>query len=254
MTAGTDPPETSADASPGALRVELDEARRQLAFLHDLLGVAAHDLKNPISALLLGTQRLVRLAGEPHVPQIQALARRLEATVLGMNRAVEGLADLARLGAGRLKLERRRVAAADLLLHAVEAFRAPALERRLELVLDLAPDLPAVECDVERIDRVLAELLGRAVRLSPDGAAIVVRAERHAAGLLTTIADRGPGIPPEVLESLRERRPPPAGARRAHDLGLLLAKGLVEAHRGRFTVESPDGQGCTFRVTLPAAL
>jgi len=252
MTACAEPPGTPADDSPAALRAELDRARRQLAFLHDLLGVAAHDLKNPISALLLGTQRLGRIAGDPNPPQLKALAARLEATVAGMNRLVEGLADLARLGSGRLTLERRQAPAAEVLRRAVEPFRAPARERRLDIVLDLAPDLPPVHWDLERIERVFAELLGRAVRVSPDGAAILVRAIRHPAGLLATVEDRGPGIPPEVLQSLQEQRPSTAGARRAHDLGLLLAKGLVEAHRGRFAVESPAGQGCIFHITLPA--
>jgi signal transduction histidine kinase len=254
MATPPDLPAPAADELQSPLQAELAEARGQLAFLHELVGVVVHDLKNPLSALLLGVQRLVRMADEAHRPQTQALAHRLEATVLGMNRDVEGLADLSRLGAGRLQLERRREPAADLLLRAVEPLRSVATERRQALVIDLAPDLPPVDCDLERMGRVLAELLGRAVRLSPEGSTVLLRGERHPTGVLATIADQGPGLPPEVLESLLDRRPrPEAGARRVHDLGLLVAKALVEAHGGRFAVESPAGGGCTLRVTLPAA-
>ncbi len=250
----TPPPQPPAGESLDALRTELEEARRQLAFVHELVGIVAHDLKNPLSALLLGVQRLVRVADEAHQPQTQALVHRLEATILGMNRRVEGLVDLSRLGAGRLQLERRPEPAADLLLRAVAPFRAVAAERRQVLVVDLAPELPTLDCDVDRMVQVLSELLGRAVRLSPEGATVLLRAERQPAGLLATIADQGPGVPPEVLESLLDRRPRPEGsARRAHDLGLMVAKALVEAHRGSFAVESVAGRGCTVRITLPAA-
>jgi signal transduction histidine kinase len=250
----TPPPQPPAGKSLGALRTELEEARRQLAFVHELVGIVAHDLKNPLSALLLGVQRLVRMADEAHRPQTQALVHRLEATILGMNREIEGLVDLSRLGAGRLQLERRPEPAADLLLRVAGPLRAVAAERRQVLVVDLAPDLPAVDCDVDRMGRVLSELLGRAIRLSPEGATVLLRAERQPAGLLATIADQGPGAPPEVLDSLFDQRPQPEGnARRAHDLGLMVAKALVEAHRGSFAIESVAGRGCTVRIALPAA-
>jgi signal transduction histidine kinase len=250
----TPPPQPPAGESVDALRAELEEVRRKLAFAHELVGIAAHDLKNPLSALLLGVQRLVRVADEAHRPQTQALVHRLEATILGMNRVVEGLVDLSRLGAGRLQLEHRPEPAADLLLRVVGPLRAIAAERRQVLVVDLASDLPTIDCDVDRVIRVLSELLGRAVRLSPEGATVLLRAERRPAGLLATIADQGPGVPPEVLESLLDPHPQAeGGARRVHDLGLMVAKALVEAHRGSFAIESVAGRGCTVRITLPAA-
>ncbi|HYD43446.1 MAG TPA: histidine kinase dimerization/phospho-acceptor domain-containing protein [Anaeromyxobacter sp.] len=236
---------TGRAAEPAA---ELEDARRHLAALHEASRAFAHDFKNPLSALLLGVQRLARFVSPEHQPRARALATRLEYTVQTMNRLVEGLADLARYQAGKLELEPARHTVAEILARAAEPLRAGAADRRQQLELATAADLPEVDWDAERVARALQHLVARALHLAPEGAGIRCSAAPSAGQVVVTV-EGVPGPPPAAE--------PPAGGpasrgSRSLDLELLFARALVEAHGGTLAAEE-RAAGPVFRVVLPTS-
>jgi signal transduction histidine kinase len=114
-------------------------------------------------------------------------------------------------------------------------------------------DAPRLEADPERIFRVLSNLLGNAIKFTPEGGKITVRAERHDNDLSIAVADTGPGIPADHLPHIFERYWKAAAASKpGSGLGLYIASGIIEAHRGKIWAESSAG-GARFTFTLPIA-
>lgn len=242
-------PSSDAAAGDAAGTPELAEVQRRLEALQDAARVFAHDFKNPLSALLLGLQRLSRFAAPDHQLHARTLAARLESTIQTMNRLVDGLADLSRWQGGALHLERSRHPAADVLARAVEPLRAGAAERHQQLALELGAELPEVEWDAERVIRALQHLLSRALQATPEGGTVRCSAELSAGRVIVTV--EGPPRPGPALE-------PPVAAeanrpRRQRDLELLAARALAEAHGGGLASEEPLGRGPVFRLNLPVS-
>jgi signal transduction histidine kinase len=173
---------------------------------------------------------------------------------------IDDLLDLARLQAGRFEMRKTLLGIGELVDAAVAEQRAAAQQKHVtlgrELMLPGSPGLDddKVRVDPERLRLVFANLIGNALRYTPEGGAITVRAKRTGAGVRFEVEDTGPGIPPEHQREIfhkffRVPGSPSGGA----GLGLSIAKEIVEAHSGAIGVESPPGKGCTFFFTLPLA-
>jgi signal transduction histidine kinase len=218
-----------------------------------MLGVVAHDLRNPLNTMLMAAQLLAD-STEP-----ESVARRQAAVVQRagerMNRLVQDLLDVKRMESGRLTIELRRVLAPTLVTEAVEMLRSIAASSRIELVLeDSCEDLPPVSADPHRVQQVLSNLIGNAIKFTPRGGRIAVRCSRAEGEVRFEVRDTGPGIPAEHLPHVfgqfwQAKR----ADRRGIGLGLAIAKGIVEAHGGKIWVESTCGVGSTFFFTLPVA-
>jgi signal transduction histidine kinase len=230
-----------------------EEVERAVRAREDTLSVVSHDLKNPMAALLLGIQRLARLVDGAKKPQGDQLLGKLERTVRGMNRLIEGLLDLARIEAGRLQLDLRAEAAAAIVARAIEPLEALAAERRQRIEVSVPADLPAGRWDPDRVVQVLANLVGNAIKFGAKGASVRVRGDADGGAVHFTVADEGPGIDADVVAHLFDRYWQPAGSqKRGHGLGLFIVKGIVEAHGGRVWVDTAVGRGSTFHFTIPA--
>jgi signal transduction histidine kinase len=123
-------------------------------------------------------------------------------------------------------------------------------------MVQAAPNLPEVEVDEERMAQVLGNLLSNALRFTPAGGTIMLRADAHDTTVQLYVQDTGSGIAPEDLPYIFDRFYR-ADAAREHTgssgLGLAIAKGIVEAHGGTIAADSTPGQGTTFTITLPAS-
>jgi signal transduction histidine kinase len=169
-----------------------------------------------------------------------------------MNHLIQDLLDVKRIENGHLAVEPRPVAALTLLTEAVELLRSLAAASALELLLDAPEELPQINADPLRIQQVLSNLIGNAIKFTPQGGHITLRGARIAEEVRVAVADSGPGIPAEQLPHIfgqfwQGRR----SDRRGIGLGLVIAKGIVEAHNGRIWVESTVGEGSNFYFTLP---
>jgi PAS domain S-box-containing protein len=215
-----------------------------------MLGVVAHDLRNPLGTILMASDLLDGILAEnaPARRQVAMMRRAGDR----MNRLVQDLLDIKRIEGGGLAVELRPVPAFALLTEAVEMLRPLAASSAVALKLDAAEELPRVSADPHRIQQVLSNLIGNAIKFTPRGGSITVSGLRGAGELRLAVSDTGPGIPAEQLPHIFGQFWQGSRTdRRGIGLGLSIAKGIVEAHAGRIWVESTVGQGSSFFFTLP---
>lgn len=216
----------------------------------EVLGVVAHDLRNPLSLIVTTTELLQEEDLEPkRRKQILDIAMRAGKQ---MNRLIEDLLDTVHLQSGRLSLDLEDVEVCAVLRQADETFRPIAAKRGIQLKL-IGPDHQVwVRADPFRVSQVLGNLLGNALKFTPTGGAVIYGATVDGGEVVFHVSDNGPGIPPEQTAHLFEQFWQARSDKRGVGLGLAIAKGIVDAHGGRIWCESIVGSGSTFSFTLPS--
>jgi signal transduction histidine kinase len=217
----------------------------------EVLGVVAHDLRNPLS-LIVTTTELLQEEDLEVMKRKQILDIAMRAGKQ-MNRLIEDLLDTVHLQSGKLSLDLEDIEVCALLRQADETFRPMAQKRRIELT-STAPDTPIwVRADPLRVSQVLGNLLGNALKFTPDSGRVEYGATAVDGEIAFHVSDTGPGIPPEqrvhLFEQFWQAR---RNDKRGVGLGLTIAKGIVDAHGGRIWCDSVVGAGSTFSFTLPA--
>lgn len=220
----------------------------------DMLGVVAHDLRNPLSTIVMSTSLLLELPpdtdGSLTRRQIEVVQRAADQ----MNRLIQDLLDVRRIDGGQLVMDPKPEAVATVVNEAVEMLRPLAAANSLQLIGELGSGLPRVLADAPRILQVMSNLVGNAVKFTPPGGSITLRAKSADREVRFTVADTGPGIAAEQLPHLFGRYwQGDRKDRRGIGLGLAIAKGIVEAHGGRIWAESTLGEGSDFHFTLQSA-
>jgi signal transduction histidine kinase len=235
-----------------AARLGSDEAQRRT-----LLADVGHELRTPL-AVLQG--QLEAMMDGIHPADEAHLAAALE-EIRVMEQLVEDLRTLTLAEARTLALHREPTDLAVLAQDACAGFEGLAREAGVALRVEMAEDLPLVDLDPIRIRQVLGNLISNALRYAPAGSAIRVLGGRTggsgaaaaASGgrVAVSVADSGPGIPPDLLPQLFDRFARSADSR-GSGLGLAIARQLVEAHGGAIRVEQPEGGGTVVTFELPA--
>jgi signal transduction histidine kinase len=207
----------------------------------------AHELRTPLSVIQGNVEAML---DGVYPRDDERLAPLLEQTKV-MARLLDDLRTLSVAEAHELRLHRERIAPDALIAETVAAFQQRAEQRSIRLIAECA-DLPELYVDPMRIRQVLDNLVANALRYAPDGGWVRIAAERDAAGAATrfSVADNGPGIPPDKLAHIFDRFVKAADSG-GSGLGLAIAKSLVEAHDGRIWASSPAGQGATLTFELP---
>lgn len=231
-----------------AERVAHAEADHAVRVRDEVLSIVAHDLRSPLD-------RIVACAPMLHeslsVESRQKLVGVIERTARSMNRLLNDLLDASSLEAGRLSIDLQRVNVATLVDLAIESFERQAAEKEVALTCEILSVL-TILVDPGRIQQALANLLGNAVKLTPAGGCVTVHVTSSADSVRFAVSDTGPGISPEDVTHLFERFWQAKATRRGGaGLGLAIAKGIIEAHRGTIEVQSELGKGSTFSFTLP---
>jgi signal transduction histidine kinase len=221
----------------------------------DFLANVSHDLRTPLTSVQGFAQAIVDgVASDP--TSAQHAAQIIYDEAARMHRMVESLLDLARIEAGQMDMRQRAVAPSDL-LHAIgESLSVRAREKGLTLTLDIFPDLPRIAGDGDRLAQVFNNLLDNALKHTPSGGQILLRAQPAAHGIAVTVQDTGEGIPTEDLPLIFERFYQVDKSRRRDrrsgmGLGLAIVRQIVQMHGGSIHVASTVGQGTTFTVWLP---
>ena len=248
-------PMRDADALLGAVAVLEDVTHlRELDRLKtEFISVASHELRTPVTSLLLSVQLLQEGAVGPLTPEQWEVVAAQREDLERLERMMRDLLDMTRLEAGVVPPRLEIVPPRELVRSAVAAVAAQAQAKGVALREEVAEDLPDVRADRTQMMRVLVNLLGNALRHTPPGGAVTAWTEARGASVALVVEDTGTGIPPDYLPQIFERFVQVPGATRGGaGLGLSLAWTIVTAHGGEITAASELGQGSTFTVTLPA--
>ncbi len=218
----------------------------------EVLAIVSHDLRSPLTTIYMSIAFLEE-AGltEKERWYLEVVRRSSEQ----MRRLIEDLLDVARIEAGnQLRVTPVRFEAPALAVEVCAAFQTQVQAKMQHLDGRLSEDLPPVHADRKRIYQVLTNLIDNAIKFTPDGGRIRLDAEAHGGEVRFSVSDTGVGIAEEDRERIFQ--PYWQGARQDHrgaGLGLVITKGIVEAHGGRIWVESTPGEGTTFHFTLSVA-
>jgi len=221
----------------------------------EFISIATHELKTPIN-VISGYVELVEegIYGPTTDKQAGALQSVREQTVV-LTRLVNQLLDISRLEAGGLNLDMHEVVVRDVFENLERSFAVLAEQKRIQLDFEIDPSLPSsIEGDSDRLrDQVLGNLITNALKFTPEGGHIWIRAWAMEDELCIEVRDSGVGIPAAQLPYIFDKYYQIGQQARAKGagLGLAIARDVVDAHGGRITVDSAEGVGTTFRITLP---
>lgn len=231
------------------------ELERLNALKDQFLGMAAHDLRTPLSVVLGYSSFLQEDLGATLRPEHAEFLAIIRSSSRFMLHLVNSLLDVATIEAGKLELDRQPADPAALVARNVALNATLAEAKQIGLVCHCDERLPTMLVDGPRIEQVLNNLLSNAIKFSYPQTTVEVRLERQGHHVVLSVTDHGPGIAEDQLDELfrwfaRTRVKGTAGET-GTGLGLAISQKIVEAHQGDIWVESTPGHGSTFYVSLP---
>jgi PAS domain S-box-containing protein len=243
-----------AEAASERLRQSERALQQAVAAREQMLGIVAHDLRNPLSAIIMQSSALERRAPEAE-RRNQRPRRVISHAAARMNHLIQDLLDVSLVEAGHLTIERKRLSAGELAAEAVDMQASLASSAGVEVKLEVRHGLHEVWADRERIHQALENLIGNAIKFTKAGGHITVGVAPQDPAIVFWVADTGRGIAPESLPHVFDRfwQATTRAGRLGAGLGLPITKGIVEAHGGHIWVESTLGRGSTFYFSIPAA-
>lgn len=229
-------------------REDLDRLRR------DLIAWASHDLRTPLTSIRVRAEALNDKVIEDSESR-QRFYRGILSDVMALDHLIDDLLELAQLDAGGLQLEMTPLSLGDLLSDSLDRFQPMADQRNITLSATIGQDVDPVQVNATKISRVLDNLLGNALRYSPQGGSIIIAAERNSEGVQVSVDDNGSGFDendiPRLFEQFYRGEQARSRATGGAGLGLAIARGIVEAHDGRIWAENNPAGGARIVFILP---
>ena len=239
----------------------LEESFRKLRELEkvrdDLMKMIVHDLKTPLTSVLAALEMVLDGDfGQISEPQRQALGD-AEGKAEDLLALIEDLLEIARIEETTLVLDAQPLAPGALLTEIAHEWGMRLKQEGASAAVDVEEDTPVFQADKALLKRVFANLVQNALTHSRGSVQLTLRAQRDDGGVLFTVADNGPGIPPEyhevIFRKFEQVRTPNVPRVRSSGLGLAFCKLVVDAHGGRIWVQSREGEGSAFHFRLPLA-
>ncbi len=235
-------------------RAEAEKANRTK---DEFLAMLSHELRSPMNAMLAWI-RILKTAGTQDSDLVRRAVETIERNIEVQAQTVNDLLDMSRILSGKLQLEQGRVELAAVVTSCIQSLRPSAEDKQIALRLNVKNEELDVFGDEARLQQVVANLLGNAIKFTEPGGFITVTVEREDASASVVIEDTGKGIEPDFLPHLFERfTQADTGSTRTHGglgLGLSIVKNIVSLHGGRVEADSAGlGRGARFAVVLPLA-
>ena len=247
------------------LELANQELRRIDTIKSEFVSVASHELRTPLTAIKNAIQLILqRKTGEINEKQEKFLFM-AERNINRLTNILNDLLNLSRIESGKIELQLKNVELKSLIEFTVSSLRPQADVKSIQIEVEGPEKLPTVYADWEKVEQILINLIGNAIKFTPDGGRILITSKLipkdRDGGYVDKVAifvkDTGVGIPPEHLESIFEKFHQVENSLHRSvsgtGLGLSITKGLVETHQGKIWVESEVGKGSTFAFTLPVS-
>lgn len=232
--------------------LELEQLNR---LKNELLGIAAHDLRNPLGVITIYSAYMLEDLEPPLQAEVAELVSDMRTASEFMLALVEDILDYSAIESGKLQLDRMPADLARLVEQNVRRNQVLANRKSIRLELAVEPNLPLVAVDATKIEQVLNNLIGNAVKFSPSESVVRIAVASDGGAVTVVVADEGPGIPLAEQDKLfipfTRLSARPTGGEKSTGLGLAICRRIVEGHGGELSLESAPGAGSTFRVTLP---
>ncbi|MFC1452171.1 PAS domain S-box protein [Verrucomicrobiota bacterium] len=237
------------------VRESLEQVRRMEELRDSFVHMIVHDMRSPLTGILWDLKLLTRERGRPAGPEeARKWLSRAKTSTSELCEMVSSLLDVSRLEEGKMPLQLAEHEVGSIVDRGIEMLGGAADERRIHV--ETACDPVKVRCDTELVQRVVTNLVGNALKFSPDDARVGVEVRCCTEGVRIAVTDNGPGVPAEQHSRIFDKfgqveGPGGTGEKRSSGLGLTFCKLAVEAHGGTIGVESEQGRGSTFWFTLP---
>ncbi len=237
----------------------LEQSFRKLRELEkvrdDLMKMIVHDLKTPLTSVLATLEMVLDGDfGTVSDTQRRALSD-AEAKAEDLLSLIEDLLEIARIEEGMIALQPAPIAPGALLTEIVHEWSLRFQQEKTNANVEVSDDAPVVEADKALLKRVLSNLVQNAITHTPYPVTLTFSARKEGDGVLFTVADDGPGIPPEyhevIFRKFEQVKAPTAPRVRSSGLGLAFCKLVADAHGGRIWVQSSEGRGSAFHLALP---
>jgi signal transduction histidine kinase len=233
-----------------------DEREKAIQSRDDVIAIVSHDLKNPLSSIDLNANLLIRQASTCDRPEsIAKTGETIRHSASHMVNLINNLLEVSKIEAGHLTIEPKAETLGSLVKDAMVIMKPMADAKRIHIKEDMSCSDARVFCDREKVGQVFSNIIGNAIKFTPEGGRVSVECDKRDNFVLISVADNGPGIARDELPHVFDRfwqakRAGKAGV----GLGLAIAKGIVQAHGGDVSVASKPREGTTFYFTLPTVL
>jgi len=240
-----------------ALLVANAELTQALRVKDEFLAIMSHELRTPLTIMMTLTDNLYQEIYGPLSDRQRMQLRSIQDSGYNLLGLINDLVDMAKVGAGQLKLQLTSFAVAQVCELAIQTVRTQAQKKNIALSLDVDPAVDVMIADAGRVRQILTKLLHNAIKFTPVGgqAGLEVRGDADQAGVHFVVWDTGIGIPPEKISQLFQSfNQLDTSSTRDHDgtgIGLALVERLTHLHEGVVSVQSQPGQGSRFTISLP---
>jgi two-component system phosphate regulon sensor histidine kinase PhoR len=237
---------------------DVTELRRLQRIRSEFIDNLSHELRTPLANVRLLAEMLAEDLKKADVPErVRERVTTIEVESGHLTQMINELLDLSRMEQATPQIRHDEVAVGPLLHEAAGRLNTFAERQGVELREQISEGLPPIRGDEERLDQLLVNLLHNAIKFSNPESAVILAAEQRSESVVLSVSDQGDGIPAEEQERVFERFYKVDRARHRGQggtgLGLAIARNIAEAHGGRLWLESTEGQGSTFSVSLPIA-
>ncbi len=219
----------------------------------EFVAIVSHDLKNPIGAILSASELLLEdssmtQAGEDTKRCLELIQRNAKTSL----RLISDLLDMERIVGGKIQLHTAPHKVSQLVSEVVESYDHAAAAKKIELKSNIIKNDTLINCDKDRVTQVLSNLIGNALKFTPEKGSVTLTTEENQDEIKVTIKDTGPGIPEDQKSHIFDRFAQIGNKNRSGlGLGLYISKTLIDSHHGKIGVTSASGKGSEFYFTLP---